>query len=188
MPDPSVDPDLDPNDPDLQDPPTRPLWRRALGWGRDLALLAIVMLVGLAVVGRARAPRLPEVAPEFALTDVDGRQVNLSDFRGQTVVLNFWATWCGPCRAEAPTFAAFAQANPDVPVLGLAVDGPPNKVRRVAQELGMDYRIVSADASVVRDYGISMYPTTVVVGPEGDVRWAHAGVMWRPHLSLATWW
>ncbi|MBX2799405.1 MAG: TlpA family protein disulfide reductase [Myxococcales bacterium] len=166
-------------------PPDGSLRGRLLRWARDLVLVVAGGVLLLTVMGRVRAPSLPEQAPAFTLADVDGQSVSLSDFAGQTVVLNFWATWCGPCRIEAPAFAAFAEAHPDVPVLGIAVDGPPAKVRRVAAELGMRYPILMADESVVRDYAVSMYPTTVVVDPDGTVRSAHAGMMLRPQLAWA---
>lgn len=140
----------------------------------------------MGLAGYLRAPDLPEAAPDFELQDLDGNPVRLSDFEGQTVVLNFWATWCGPCRAEAPSFSAFAEAHPDVPVLGLVADGPPNKVRAVADDLGIRYRVISADPETLRAYGVSIFPTTVVVNPDGSVRWAHAGLMFRPHLAWTT--
>ncbi|MEO0602792.1 MAG: TlpA disulfide reductase family protein, partial [Myxococcota bacterium] len=167
-------------------PPPRTWRERVRNTLRDVALLGAVALFGMPVVAWLRGPELPEVAPGFTLRDVEGQAVSLADYQGQTVVLNFWATWCGPCRLEAPVFAQFAEAHPDVPVLGLAVDGPVAKVQRVADELGMDYRVVMADPDVVRAYDVDMYPTTVVVGPDGDVQWSHAGIMFRPHLAWAT--
>ena len=104
--------------PDLDDDVNNGASSRWLRWLRDLGLglaLVVVVMVGM---GWARAPDLPSEAPSFTLLDVDGNAVSLSDFAGKTVVLNFWATWCGPCRMEAPAFAGFARAHPEVPVLG----------------------------------------------------------------------
>ena len=171
---------------DLDLEPPRPWWERALrmlGTGIvSVAAIGVLMMV----VGRLRAPSLPEQAPAFTVMDLQGHAVSLSDFAGQTVVLNFWATWCGPCRIEAPSFAAFARAHPDVPVLGMAVDGPPHKVRKVARDLGMTYPILQADGPTVEAYRVGALPTTVVVGPDGRVQWVHAGMMFRPQLAWAT--
>lgn len=173
------------DDDDLLDDPPRTWRERLLPTLRDVVIIGALFLFGMPLFAWLRAPSLPDEAPAFTLRDVAGQTVSLSDYAGQTVVLNFWATWCGPCRVEAPSFAAFARAHPDVPVLGIAVDGPAPKVRKVARDLGMDYRILMADRKVVEDYGISVYPTTIVVGPEGDVRWSNAGMMFRPQLAWA---
>ena len=137
-----------------------------------------------------RAPNLPDRAPPFELVGLDGASVRLADFRGRTVVLNFWATWCGPCRLEAPTFAAFARAHPEITVLGVVADGPAAKVRAAARELGITYPVVLGDAATFGAYGVTTYPTTVVVGPDGEVRSAHTGLMVRPQLAWAAgaWW
>ncbi len=170
-----ADDDLDLAD----DPPTR----RVLGWARDLVLVAFLGVLGMVGFGWARAPSLPDEAPPFTLSDLDGQPLSLEDLRGRTVVLNFWATWCGPCRVEAPTFSAFAEAHPDVAVIGVVADGPPAKVRKVASDLGITYPVVMGDRAVFEAYGVDTYPTTVVVTADGGVRWAHTGIMLRPHLA-----
>ena len=153
---------------------------------RDLAFLVVAAVPITLGIGALRAPSLPDRAPHFQLADLDGNRVSLADFEGRTVVLNFWATWCGPCRMEAPAFDAFASAHPDVPVIGIALDGPPAKIRRTADELGMNYLILDGDPATFEAYGVSVYPTTVVVNPDGSVRWAHAGILARPQLAWIT--
>lgn len=154
--------------------------RRARDWGLSIALALVVMQV----VGALRAPELPPEAPDFALATVDGETLRLSQYRGQTVVLNFWATWCGPCQVEMPSFAAFAENNPDIVVLGLASDVDPAKVRKSAKDAGVGYPVLMADRAVLEAYEISAYPTTVVVGPDGGVDAVHMGMLFRPQL----WW
>ncbi|MDP2313117.1 MAG: TlpA disulfide reductase family protein [Pseudomonadota bacterium] len=164
--------------------PPAPLARRASRLARELAFTAAAVVALWVGVGWLRAPTLPRAAPDFALADLDGGRHTLAELRGQTVVLNFWATWCGPCRMEVPGLSAFARAHPDIPVLGIAVDGEPDALRKAAEDLGIDYLVLRADAETRKAYGVSTLPTTVIVGPDGMVRSAHAGIMIQPHL----WW
>jgi len=166
--------------------PPRAGWRRAgrlaLEWGGTAALIALAW-VGL---GMLRAPELPEQAPAFTLPDLQGRPISLADHAGQTVVLNFWATWCGPCRLEIPAFSSFADDHPDIPVLGIAVDGDAPELRRARAELGITYPVLIADDAIKAAYGVEILPTTVIVGEDGAVKYAHAGLMLGPQLRLAT--
>jgi thiol-disulfide isomerase/thioredoxin len=163
-----------------------PLKRRALRWARDILVMLVLFAAVSTVFGRLRAPDLPEQAPPFNLATVDGERVDLAALRGKTVVLNFWATWCGPCRVEIPMISRFARANPDIPVLGIAVDGAPAELKKKAAELGVDYPVLVGTPEVVRAYGASTVPTTVVVNPDGTVGPAHVGIIFEPQLWLAT--
>lgn len=169
-----------------EDVPQTTWGRRILRWGRDLLAAAAVFLVLSSVLGWLRAPDLPEEAPAFTLRDLDGHVVSLADYRGRTVVLNFWATWCGPCRAEIPAFSRFARKNPEIPVLGIAVDGSVGQLRRAKTDFGIDYPVLVGDADTVSAYGAHTLPTTVVVGPEGQVEAVHVGLMTPPQLWWAT--
>jgi thiol-disulfide isomerase/thioredoxin len=162
-------------------------WKaRLLHVGRDWVLPILGILVLMQVFGWLRAPALPEEAPPFVLKDLSGAEVALADYEGKTVVLNFWATWCGPCRIEAPSFSRFASANPDIVVLGIAADGPAPKLKAAAKDLGITYTVLQGDRATLEAYGIDTFPTTVVVGPDGEVVTAHTGLMFRPQLWWAT--
>lgn len=172
--------------PDLTPVVPPPPWsRRVLRFVREAVIWLVVALVGLAVVGRLRAPDLPERAPAFALTDLDGGTVRLEALRGRPVVLNFWATWCPPCRVEIPAFSRLAARRPDVAVLGIAADGTPETLRAAAAELGATYPILQGTPAVFAAYGVTTYPTTVVLDADGRVVHANTGLMLDPHLSFA---
>jgi peroxiredoxin len=177
-------PDLPDDDDDTDEGPPPTLARRAMRMARDWGLTLLLGAVIFHGVGQLRAPDLPDAAPDFALQTLEGQTVQLSSLRGQTVVLNFWATWCGPCRIEIPQFASFAEANPDIPVLGIATDGTPGELKAAAKKLGITYPVLVADAATVKAYGVDTLPTTVIVGPDGSIQGAHAGILTRPQLSL----
>ncbi len=152
-----------------------------------LVALAFGVLVFFAIQWLQPKPQIPDQAPDFQVTTLDGEPVQLSKLRGRTVVLNFWATWCGPCQQEVPAFARFAQANPDIPVIGLSVDTiSPAKVRRITRDWGINYPIAMAPSALQATYDISTLPTTVVVGPDGQVKDIHVGVMSERQLARAT--
>jgi thiol-disulfide isomerase/thioredoxin len=163
------------------EPPQSGWWR----WAKDLGILVgggILVWVG---VGWIRAPHLPEVAPPFSLPTLTGGHVALADQQGKTVVLNFFATWCGPCELELPTLTAFATEHPDVPVYYLAVDGSPDLLKTYASTHGMPLSTVVRLVTATHDAsGVSTLPTTVVVKPDGKVGGAHSGVILLPQL----WW
>jgi cytochrome c biogenesis protein CcmG/thiol:disulfide interchange protein DsbE len=156
------------------------IWRSAKEWGLSLGLAAVVFHL----VGQLRAPDLPDEAPDFTLPVLDGGSVTLSELKGQPVVLNFWAPWCGPCRAEVPQFSRFAKSHPEVHVLGVATDGAPAELRASKQKLGMDYPVVIADSATSSAYGVSILPTTVIVDADGRISTAHAGILTLPQLEM----
>ena len=169
------------------DDKTPSLRARVLRTIRDVLLGLAAIAVLSVVVGRVRAPSLPEVAPAFTLLDLAGEEVSLEDFRGQVVVLNFWAEWCGPCRLEIPTFSRYARNRPDVVVLGIATDGTAPRLRAAARRLDIAYPVLVGDPETVSAYEVSSLPTTVIVGPEGDIRTVHAGVLLGPQLAWTVW-
>ena len=114
-------------------------------------------------------------APNFAFFLADGRGADLASLQGKPVVLNFWATWCGPCRAEMPDLVALHEGNPDVVVLEVNVREKLAAVEEFAAEFGMTMPIVlDREGEIQRAYGVRNMPTTVFVKADGAIgaRWA----------------
>jgi cytochrome c biogenesis protein CcmG/thiol:disulfide interchange protein DsbE len=114
-----------------------------------------------------------QAAPDFLLTDSRGSQVRLSDYRGKVVVLNFWATWCGPCKAEIPWFAEFESKykGSGLAVLGVSMDDVGWKsVRPFIAQSRINYRVmVGDDATASRFGGIDSLPETLLIDRKGRI-------------------
>ena len=140
----------------------------------------LVLLVMLAAgVGCADDPLVDDAAPDFSLQDLSGETVSLSDFAGQVVILNFWATWCPPCREEIPDFIELTRHYRDreVTILGVSLDeGPRSTVKDFAEQMGINYQIVMADREILAAYGpFRFVPTTFVIDRDGRVASKHIG-------------
>jgi len=131
------------------------------------------------------APVAGYLAPQFVLNSTVGDKVSLSDYRGQPVVLNFWATWCPPCRAEMPEFQeASVKYNGQAVVLGIDQGEPPSIVSDFGNSLGISYPLlIDQDNSVNRSYGISALPTTVFIDSQGVVREVFTGIVSKAVLE-----
>jgi peroxiredoxin len=125
-------------------------------------------------------PAKRKTAAEFALKDADGKTVKLSDFRGKVVLLDFWATWCGPCKFEIPWFKEFERGYKDqgLVVLGISMDEEGWEiVKPFAQEMGINYRLVIGNDTTADLYGgVSSLPTTFLIDREGKVASVHVGL------------
>lgn len=124
---------------------------------------------------------------DFELTTLDGQSVSLSDYAGRIVFLNFWATWCEPCKRELPVFEAFmAEQPPDgVVVLAVNVAENPDDVRNFLQEQGVSNLIVpmDVDAIVADSYGVFQLPVTFAIDGNGIVRFPKYGEITREELD-----
>ena len=119
------------------------------------------------------------VAPEWSLQDVEGKKVCSADFKGKVVILDFWATWCGPCRTEIPTFIALQKqyAKQGLVVIGASVDeGGADVVKPFARKLGINYPVVLADEKTQQAFGgIEAVPTTFIIDRQGQIVKEHLG-------------
>jgi len=110
-------------------------------------------------------------APSFTLTNVNGRSVSLSDFKGKVVILDFWATWCPPCKQEIPDFISLQSqyASRGLQIVGIALDQP-DKVRAFAQQNGMNYPVLFGTDQIAALYGgIEGIPTTFILDKNGNI-------------------
>lgn len=113
------------------------------------------------------------VAPDFQLEALDGTTVRLSDYRGKAILLNFWASWCPPCREEIPWFVDFQNkyASQGLQVVGISVDNTdPKEVAEFIRQRGVNYPVLVADNKVVEAYGgVEGLPTTFFIGRDGHI-------------------
>jgi thiol-disulfide isomerase/thioredoxin len=126
-----------------------------------------------------RLVKNPEVAPAFELKDLEGKPVSLAEARGKIVLLNFWATWCGPCRAEIPDLVDLQKRYADkLEIIALATDeDDPDEVRRFMLQSGINYRVAMASNEVRRNYGgVGALPTSFVIDSDGRIVQKHVGL------------
>ena len=144
---------------------------------RRLAAAAALLLVA----GTATPAIAPSsAAPDFTLRTMNGPNLRLAEQRGRVVMVNFWATWCGPCRQEMPQLDRLYQkyrASGFV-LLGVNVDDDARKAADVAAKLGVSFPVLlDTDKAVSRLYDLSTMPSTVLIDREGKVRYVHRGYL-----------
>ena len=120
-----------------------------------------------------------EIAPNFVLTDTQGEQVKLSDYRGKVVILDFWATWCPPCRRGIPDLIELQKTyKKKLAVIGISLDTDSRKnVVPFIKEYGINYKVVYGDNDVVQKYGnIQSIPTTFIIDQKGKIVSSYIGL------------
>lgn len=125
-------------------------------------------------------------APDFALQDLQGKQVKLSDFRGKAVLLNFWATWCGPCKIEMPWFVELQkQYGPQgFEIVGVALDDSgKDEIQKFAKEMGVNYTILQGQDAVGDAYGAIGLPTTFYIDRSGKIIDSASGLVSRSEIE-----
>jgi cytochrome c biogenesis protein CcmG/thiol:disulfide interchange protein DsbE len=124
-------------------------------------------------------PKEGRGAPDFELPSLDGQQISLSQFRGKVVILDFWATWCKPCRLELPHFVALQEefGKDALQIIGVSLDRVGSEeVASFVKEWKIPYIVVMGNGEVVRDYGgIRGIPTTFVIDKQGSIYRKYVG-------------
>src|ERR1700693_901616 len=157
-------------------------------WNRGMVATALCGLMACLACSQAPTAHAQSVkeskdrkeAPNFELKDVNGKTVKLSDFRGKTVMVDFWATWCGPCQIEIPWFMDFERKYKDqgFVVIGVAMDDEGwQVVKPFIEQMKMNYRVVIGNDHTADLYGgIEALPTTVLIDRDGRIASTHVGL------------
>lgn len=127
----------------------------------------------------AVAPMVGHTAPDFELLNLDGQPIRLSELRGQPVLINFWATWCGYCLDEMPVIEKYYERfTPDLTVLGVEVGDSVDDIRAVVEKYGFTYDILrDPDSRVFDQYKLDAFPVTFMVDSQGIIQVKHLGWM-----------
>ena len=116
--------------------------------------------------------------PSLALPDLDGRSHSLQDYRGKVVLVNFWATWCEPCRNEMPSMNKLRASLADRPFVVLAVNlaEPASRIRRFMEQVPLDFPVLlDRDSAVSKAWRARILPVSFVIGPDGRIRYSSIG-------------
>ena len=126
-------------------------------------------------------------AYDFTLQDLDGNAITLSELQGRPVILNFWATWCAPCRIEMPEFQSVYENHPDgeIAIVAVNLDEPVDRVTKFFRDdLGLTFTALLDEGGVIADqYGVFTYPTTYFINEEGVVTAVHRGSLTEKYIE-----
>ena len=154
-------------------------WWRRVALVAALAAVTVVPLGGQAIEAIC-APEARQANLDFTLEDMDGNAITLSDYLGQVILLDFWATWCGPCKFEIPGFIEFTNTygSQGFQALGFAVGEPVSVLRPYAEDMGMNYPVLVGDGrlDVQEAFGpLIGLPTAFLIDRQGRICQAHSG-------------
>ena len=151
---------------------------------KSLRILASVAAIILIAATTVTAGIEQSAAPDFTLKSIEGENLKLSEYRGEVVLINFWASWCGPCLQEMPVLSELHDKYKALgfTVLGVNVEEDSGKARKLLQELPVSFPVVLDNESVVsKQYNVVAMPSTVLVDRNGNMRYLHKG--YKPGLE-----
>jgi len=127
--------------------------------------------------------------PALELTDLEGRTHRLADYRGRVILINFWATWCGPCRDEMPSIQGLKEklAGRPFAVLAVNLDEPESRIRKFLSQMKLDFTILlDPERKVAKAWDVRILPASFVVGPDGRIRYSLIGeINWDHELIVS---
>jgi len=163
-------------------------------WNQPRRRCAAVWTLALFISGSAWAQfdkqawpaRTP--SPRLDVQDLQGRRWTSASLQGQVVVLNFWATWCAPCKEEMPSLQALHDAPHPPVVIAVNVKEPKGRVMPFLKHANLSLPVVlDEQGELARQWGVRIYPTTVLIGPNGQARWRVVGDLDWAGLQADTW-
>ncbi|MGZ4789114.1 MAG: TlpA family protein disulfide reductase [Terriglobales bacterium] len=146
----------------------------------------VTLLIGLLIVAGGCKPRPSltpsstnhSVAPQFSLTDINGQKLDLSSYRGKVVLLDFWATWCAPCRTEIPHFIDMQNkyGSQGLQIIGISLDDSAKPVEKFYAEQKMNYPVAVGDDKLAEAYGgVLGLPVAFIIDRQGKILYKHTG-------------
>jgi peroxiredoxin len=145
------------------------LWRSFSG--------ALLILFFALALGCTKKGDVERGGKDFTLKDLDGKTVRLADYQGKVVLLEFWATWCGPCKQSMPELERLYEAYKDrgFEIIAISMDESESAVREFVEEYGLTFTVVIDDEDVNSSYGVFSIPTTFILDKSGQVVKKHLG-------------
>ncbi|MFC1748743.1 TlpA family protein disulfide reductase [Pseudomonadota bacterium] len=145
---------------------------------KKIILASWIACLSLLIVGQAAASNFSHPAPDFTLKSRSGENIKLSELRGQVVMLNFWASWCGPCRQEMPILEKLYQRYNQVgfTILGINVEADSNEALHWLKNMDVTFPILLDTMNKTSElYSVMAMPTTLLIDRDGNIRYMHKG-------------
>ncbi len=145
-----------------------------------LILTSVLLIVGCSSPAPSPTPQVGKPAPDFQLPDLNGQSVSLSDFQDKSVLVNFWATWCGPCRYEMPFIQEIFEdkewSDKGLVILAIDIGESPAKVREFMESNNFSFPVLlDGEEKIAEQYNIRGIPTTIFIDKQGLIRAMRVG-------------